>query len=579
MSPHASSGHRAGLALILLALGGTAQAQIAGADGSSDTMEGWAPAQGDPLDDAAAIARTTPGPAPIPGLGLAEPPVRLGGFFGFPFGAPQPLPNPEPGRMVTLRGGITGQVRATDNLFPGQEEKRADVVTSLTPDMLLTLDTARLQGRIFYAPTLHAYASETDQNRIDHRLNASLTATLIPGSLFLDMRGHAAVTAISGGFAGVDETSLPRRDRAQSAAFTATPYYIHRFGGLATAMMGYTLQYSRQSGTARALTPGGLPYYSPQEFTSHTGFAAIRSGEDFGRLALEARVSGTSYTGDGVLDGAHRAIGSVEARYAITREVSLLAEIGYEDQAYNGVPRREISEPIWAIGARFDPSPDTTIIVRYQRRDGFNSPSASARVAIGPRTTFFGSYSDHLTTTTRRVADLLTTTSVDPLGNPIDTATGAPSISGISGSLLAQQNALLRVKLGTASISQAWDRDTVTLSYAHEERIPVAVARNSVAFQQESDSLTLAWSHSLTPQTTLIGSVQYGRFESSTLRDSGNSYLVRATAIHRFTEKLTGSLQYQVGDRFTDLADRDSPRFGQGDRLQHAVIATLRYSF
>lgn len=563
-----------------LAQTGLAQTGFAQLGPTSDTdtaTEGWAPALPAATGEEA-ILRVTPGFAPVPGMLPPAWPGQTGGFFGIPYGAALPAEEPALARPVNLHAGITGQLRATDNIFPGSVERRSDLVTSISPDILLTLDTARLRGTVFYAPTLQLYASESDQNRIDHRLNASLNATLVPGSVYLDLRANAAVRPITGGYADTDEANLPRRDRSQTTSFSATPYYIQRFGGTATAIAGYTLQYSRQDGTARSLTPGGLPYFSPQEFSSHTGFAALRTGEDFGRIAMEARVSGTAYVGDGVLDGAHRAIGSVEARYAITREVSALVEVGYEDQAYNGTPRREISEPIWAVGARFDPGPDSVIIIRYQRRDGFNSPWATARIGIGPRTVFFGSYSDQLTTTTRRAADLLSTTTVDALGNTVDRATGAPSMPN-SGSLLAQQDALLRLKLATASLTQVWDRDTVTLSLSHEERTPVSVSRNSIAFQQESESVALTWSHSLTPLTTLIASAQYGRFESSTLRTSGNSYILRATAVHRLTEKLTASLQLQTSDRFTDLAERESVNFGRGSRQQSAVIASLRYSF
>ncbi|WP_426955487.1 TIGR03016 family PEP-CTERM system-associated outer membrane protein [Muricoccus radiodurans] len=522
-----------------------------------------------------ALARGVPGGVPaVPG----EMPSPLGGFFGVPFGSPLAQGSLEPGRTVALEGGISGQIFATDNIFPGRAERRSEVVGSITPDLFLTLDTARLQGRIVYVPTLQLYASDRDQDRLDHRLNASLLATLLGNSLFLDIRGSAGVQRIGGGSTDEDSASLPRRDRAQTASFSATPYYMHRFGGLATGIVGYTLQYSREDGSSRSLTPGGQPFFTPQEFVSNTAFGALRTGEDFGRLAFEVRGSGTTYSGDGVLDGAHRAIGEFEARYAITRGVAVLASVGYESQSYAGVPPIRISEAVWGFGVRLDPSPDTMVIARYQHRDGFNSPSVLARIALGARTVLFASYSDELTTTVRRAADLLTTTTVDDLGNATDSRTGSPTQAS-GGSLLALQNALVRIKRASIALSQVWDRDTITLSLTREERVPVSVARGTVAFQQESESIGLSWSRSISPVTTFIASAQFGRFESSTLRTRGDSYSARLTLAHQLTERLTASVQYQISNRFTDLADRDSAPFGRGDRLQNAVILTLRQSF
>ncbi|MBP0445137.1 TIGR03016 family PEP-CTERM system-associated outer membrane protein [Roseomonas sp. SSH11] len=477
---------------------------------------------------------------------------------------------------------MTGQVLASDNVLSGNGERQPGLVFSVTPDFLLSLDTARVLGRIFYAPSLRLYTPDSDQSRLDHRANGSVFVTLVPQTLFLDLRGSANVQSITGGTTGDQESSLPRRDRAQSLAFSATPYGLVRFGGLATALAGYTFQYSSLSGTSRSLEPGGLPFFTPQEFTSHTGFASVRTGEDFGRLAMEARVTGTAFTGDGVLDGAHRALGEVEVRYAVLRGVSVLATGGYENQEYAGTPGFRLSGPVWGVGVRLDPSPDTVIMAQYQHRDGYNSPYINARVSLGARTTLFASYADALTTAVRRVADLLTTTDVDELGNPRDTLTGSPTSATFGssfGSSLALQNGLFRVRRAALSLNQTWERDSITLSFSREKRTPISTTRGNVAFEQESDSVILSWSHALSPVTTLIASAQYGTFESSALRNNGDFYTGRATIAHRINERVTASLQYQISNRFTDLADRDERRFGRDDQLQNAVIFTIRQRF
>src|SRR5258707_14675865 len=92
-----------------------------------------------------------------------------------------------------------------------------------------------------------------------------------------------------------------------------TPFLVHRLGSAATVQAGYSFQYSSQN-------LANTFQYSSQNlaniaqtnaesvaanFTAHRGFAVVRSGEDFGRLALQARVDGTKYVGSGIYDDAH----------------------------------------------------------------------------------------------------------------------------------------------------------------------------------------------------------------------------------------------------------------------------------
>lgn len=512
-----------------------------------------------------------------------EAPVRLGGFFGFPYGGEDPVPlgGTAPARSWTVVPSLGVQVMATDNVFPGSRSKQSDVVTSLMPQLVLQADTARVQGRLSYAPTLRYYLSHSGEERIDHTFNGSALTTIVPGSVFLDLRGSAAVLPVSGGFADEDGSSLSRGNRSQTASFQATPYYIQRFGGLATSLVGYTYQYGTQSGRSASLTPGGQPFFTPQDFSSHTGFAAVRTGEDFGRLALEARVNGTTYDGSGVLDGAYRTRGVLETRYAFDRIITGILEGGYEDQKYGGVPPVRISGPVWAIGVQLTPGPDTLVTVRYRRQDGFDSPSVEARVALGARTVLFGGYSDRLSTTLQNNADLLSTTSVDALGNPIDTRTGAPTRDFANSTLMTAQSGLFRIKRGFAAVSQSWERDTLSLNLTREERVPVAVAVNTVAFQQETDSVGVSWARSLTPFTTFAASAQYGWIKSSTSgtlgETEGNTYTVRASLAHSFNPTLVGSLQYLLTNRSTEFTSTGAG-FGN-DSVRNAVTATLRKTF
>ncbi|MFT8245510.1 hypothetical protein [Roseomonas sp. BN140053] len=559
-----------------------ARAQVGGADTAAGAAGGGSAAGGSAATGGAASGATLPDPGLVPG-GMAtapgELPVRLGGFFDSPYGGPVPLGGTAPARSWTIQPSIGIQLLATDNAFQGSDgERQADFVTSISPGLIVTGDSARLQTSFRYSPSLQLYAASPRQDRIDHRFNGTAVATLLPGSVYLDMRASAAALPITGTRSASDEATLPRNDRTQTFNFSLSPYYIQRYGGLATSIIGYAFQYADQGGRPATLTPGGAPFFTPQDFMSHTGFASLRTGEDFGPLAVEARLSGTTYSGGGVLDGAHRALGIVETRYAFNRVVTGLVEAGYEDQEYGGVPPVRISEAVWSVGLRLDPGPRSMILLRYQRRNGYDAPRIDARVGIGARTVLSASYSDEITTFARLGADLLSQTSVDALGNPVDTRTGAPARDASGGGLLSTQNGLFRSRRATARLSQVWDRDTISLELAREERIPISVQDNTTAFRQESHSIGASWSHALSFLTSLTGSVRYGRTQSAGLGPDGDTYAVRATLAHRFNENLVGSLQYLLTNRSTDLL-APGDRQARGDTLQNAVIATLRQSF
>jgi len=548
----------------------------AGDGGPVPGIAGGAEVPGAVLPDPGAVPGGAAGGAPtLPG----EAPVRLGGFFESPYGGPVPLGGTAPARSWIVQPSIGVSLLATDNAFQGSSgERQADLVTSISPGILVLGDTARLQTRFRYVPSLQLYASSPDQDRIDHRFNGSALATLLPGAVYLDLRASAAALPITGNRTAADEATLSRDDRAQTFNLSLSPYYIQRYGGLATSLVGYAFQYADQGGRAASLTPGGAPFFTPQDFLSHTGFASVRTGEDFGPLAVEARLTGTTYSGGGVLDGAHRALGIVETRYAFSRVIAGLVEVGYEDQAYGGVPPVRISEAVWGVGARVDLGPRSVVFARYQHRNGYDAPRIDARVGLGARTTLFASYSDELTTFARLGADLLTQTTVDRLGNPVDARTGAPGRDVSAGGLLSAQNGLFRSRRAILRLAQVWDRDAVSVDLSREERIPVAIQAGTIAFRQESLSVGASWSHALSLLTGFTASARYGRTRSDGAGPEGNTYAVRATLVHRFTETLTGSLQYLLTNRSTDLV-APGDRQDRGSALQNALIATLRKSF
>lgn len=529
-----------------------------------------------------AEAPVTPGTTPGAGAGTAAAPAPFGRGSLLP--GPLDAPEAPPQGGVTVTPAVSLSVLATDNLNLTARDRDSDVVTTLTPEVRLNLDYARLQGGLFYAPQILFYADNTDNNRVDHFFSGQALATLVEDRLFVDVRGAGGVQALRGGFAprspvpvadpqlragltaGQAPPLLNEADTIQTATFQVSPYYLHRFGGIGTLRVGYSYQYTVQDrgGTLFSAAPSDLA----TDTTAHTVYAVGRTGEDFGRLALQPSLSATTYRGDGELDEAYRNTALLEARYALVRNLFLLVEGGWEDQSYRGPAPYRVVGAIGAAGLRVQ-GPDSVITAKYGYRDGFSSFFLDGAVALGVRTRAFARYEERLTTSALRAGDLLSTAELDEYGNFVDSNSGAPVVPSFGNSFLPFQTGLFRLRSGSASVAQGWDRDTVTLSLFYEERVPV---RGGGAFNQPSEgvSVGLNWFRSLSDTTAVSLFAQYGVTETTGNR-TDDIFTLGATLRHDITAGLAGFLQYRLTNR-DDFS-------GTGRAVQNVVVAGLRQTF
>lgn len=496
--------------------------------------------------------------------GFATSGYGIGGYGISGLATPFELGN----RPYAFRPSIGVELLATNNLFQTSQDQRGDFVAMISPTIEAAVSTARLSGALRYSPTLRLYANYPNNNGVDQFGDANLLAAVVPGLFYVDMRGSASVLPAtlgqipgSGQFAAGAETM-------QTYTAQVTPFLTHRFGSMASAQVGYSFQYSEQ-GWADFNNTGTLG--SPANFFAHRGFAVVRSGEDFGRLALQAKVDGTRYVGDGIYDGAHRFISTLEMRYAIRHSIALLGEIGYQSESFSGTNPINIEDAVWSVGLRLKPNPDSLVIVRYGHRDGYNSFSLNAGVAVGVRTDLFATYRDSIGTSLTEAQDLLATTTTDSLGNPVDSQTGAPVV--LINSFLGISNTLYRLRLGTASIRHHWARDAFTLSATWQEQIPLTSANN--AFNVGTNSGVYAgfsWAHDFSPRTTGVATAQYGWVAYAQPGQGDNNIAaLSGTLLHRLSETVAAAVQ-------ASWSNNAYSQSGQG-YSQFVVRVGLRKSF
>jgi uncharacterized protein (PEP-CTERM system associated) len=518
------------------------------------------------------INRPLPGGAPpgfantAPGLGVAS------------VGTPFDLGN----RPYAIRPSIGVEVLGTNNVFQTPVPS-GDIVTTIAPSIEAAIDTTRLYGTLRYMPALRLYANNSSQDGVDQIGDGRLLAALVPGLFYVDVRGAASVLPTFAGYIPGSGQIVAGSDIIQTYTAQVTPFLVHRFGSAATVQAGYSFQYASQNSTNFSQSSPDFSQSSlglAENYVANRGFAVVRSGEDFGRLALQARVDGTKYAGNGIYDDAHRFITALETRYAILRSVALLGEIGYENQEYSGTNPFSISDAIWSVGLRWEPRPDSIVLIKYGHQNGFNSFYLNAGVALGVRTDLFATYRETLATTLTQAQDLLATTTVDALGNPVDSQSGAPVV--LINPFLGLSDTLYRMRVGTASLRHYLPRDTFTLSGTWQSQEPISSASNAVSVSTTVGTYaTLSWGHDLSPRTTGVATAQYGHvygllgfgqpgFVQPGQGDS-DTYALAATLMHQLNDKLTGTIQVA-------WTNNTSPVANQG-YTQAVIRAALRRTF
>ncbi len=483
-----------------------------------------------------------------------------------------------------------------DNINFTPNNRQDDFITRFNAGLALGVDTARLQGSLNYAFGYNLYANTSENNGVTGNGAGQFLFTMLPDHFFVSARGQASAQPFGTALNPQAQTQTQTGNLLQTYSFQVSPYGVDRFGGTATGFAGYVYQFGDQSRVGRRDFQSTDPLEQllqqrasnfSDSYSSSQFYTGARTGEDFGRFAMQATLSGTWFDGSGLYDGAYRHLGLVETRYAVTRTVAALVELGYERERFNTLPVTEIDGPVWAVGTRLTPNADSLIIAKYGRRDGFNSWRVNGNWSVGVRTRLFGTYQETLTTSALSAGDLLSTTTLDPLGNPVDAQTGAPVLPSLSNQIIGAQGVLLRQKQGTAGISQAWARDTISLTATYTDSVPYATtargANNRAAL--ETTSIGLTWSRGVAPTTTLSVFGSYA-FNTTTLSGAGaqfqgtqdfNSANVGASLARALTPTLSGVLSYQLNWR--DNGFSRTGQFGGGEAMQNIFTAGLQQSF
>ncbi len=489
----------------------------------------------------------------------------------------------------------------TDNALRVERPRRADAFTTISPALQVSGDTSRLRVNLNYAPIASVYAQNSSQNRFDQFGNGVALATLVPEAVFLDLRGSVTQQSRTGGYVQTGNTlGLNRNDQVQTTAFSVTPYAEHRFGGLGTARLGYSLARTVQNGygngnglnnTQALLFNNG--FGATGNLTTQRERASFVTGENLGRVNDVAVLEAVQYNGIGAYRGAHRNQVTNDVGFAITRTVTALAGFGYQDLRFNGLPGVRINEPIWSVGGRLTPNADSSLTITYGRRDGFNAAAVDGALSPTARTRVFVRYATGLTTDAEEQQNLLATTNVGPTGLLVDSVTGAP-VSSSSGAF-GTDNGLYRLRRFSITGLLLLNRDSVSVSLEQDDRqsintVQAGAAGTAAPTTASNNGVfgTLSWEHELSPALSSSASFSYGVDNNGNLvgtAASGSQRTVQTTLAlnYIFTETLTGSARYLFTDRSGGAGQTNAGSFAFGQTGQNLtenlLLVGLRKSF
>lgn len=526
------------------------------------------------------------------------------------------LPNGTAGTVAPRTIGPNWQVSPsigvdvglTDNALRVNSPRRADVFALVTPAIQASADTARVQANASYTPSISIYAVNTNQSQVSQFGQAGALVALVPEAVFLDLRGSVSESSLFGGFGTADGRGYNNNNQVTTYAFSLTPYVQHRFGGYGTAIASYSLAQTLQNQPTGSLVNQGFVnnnngvgvgpafFGSSGNLTTQRERASFTTGENLGRINNLSIISATQYDGSGSYSGAYRNETSTTTGYAITRNVTALGTIGYQDLHYAGLPPYNVNQGLWSVGGRYAPNPNLSLTLTYGRRDGIQDFAGNGSWFPTARTAIYANYSTGLTSSAEESQNVLETTSVGPSGLLTDRVTGAPVASG-EGSFFGNQNGVFQLRRVSVSGLLSYTRDSFSASISNERRTSVTntVTNTGAGVVPPGTTTTgtfgtISWGHQFSDRLNGNMTATYGVNDNGAAfgvaAGSQTSFTGTAGLAYIFTETLTGRVQYthteSSGVGVNGLGPNGFNTFSNlqsGSYVENALLAGLRKSF
>ena len=306
----------------------------------------------------------------------------------------------------TIEHGVSMSQTVSDNIDQDPDgERTVGFITRAGPNVAISGKTARVVA------TLNAdmagvtqFGGDNEGFTVDPNLAGSSTSELSPDLLFFDL--NASITRqIMDSRDATSASGASTENRDVVAAFTASPYVLHRLADFADVEWRYRV------------SPVLVDSNDNSNVLSQEGSLILDSGDDFSLMnwTFSNNVGHELRTDEGDITTAKTDLG---IGYPLWRGFSLIGGIGYEYRDGDQDEDFNFDGVTWRGGFQWDPNPDLSMQATYGRRDDDDNLDASLRYQVGPKTEVHASYTESLESSQGRAISGLGQPDNDPDPDP-----------------------------------------------------------------------------------------------------------------------------------------------------------------
>jgi len=248
---------------------------------------------------------------------------------------------------IDMQASISSSLDYSDNINLDDRNEKNDFILRVTPGIRFKKEGARVKTSLNYSLTGLLYASETNNNDIQHRLNATAASEIIKHSIFLDLDAGITQELLNPNQYGSTDGVSGSQNLTQTYTYGFSPYWRKKWSKYAESVLRYDyneLKYDSNGGSNGDDSVG-------EEVT-----LGISSGRAFDLITWNAAYNHRETRYEKSNDVSDDIVTLVLATQ-YSRQLQLRLTTGYEDY------HSKIIDPdsMWAVGFKWTPSTRNTL--------------------------------------------------------------------------------------------------------------------------------------------------------------------------------------------------------------------------
>lgn len=464
----------------------------------------------------------------------------------------------------------------TDNvaLVPSNAAK-SDWITQVTPGVSIEGKGDRLRLNADYALQNLVYANDSSRDNFYHQLNASVNATLVENTLFMDAKGNIQQQATSL-LGPVSQGNLNTSNISDVSSYSLSPYLLHKFGSSAVG----ELRFTHDSVNTQV---GGLSDSSANKVD-----LKLNSGPSFYDLGW-----GLSYTHEktnyDLRQDTDSKVFTGTASYRVFPKLRAIATAGYEKNNFIYLAGQEPRGSFWSAGLSWTPTTQTNVDASVGERFfgktyafGLNHRTAQSTWVANYSQNITSMRQDFLNPLTQEWANFFQATVVhasdkSPLTSQEALELAKMFMSDVLGQpnlVLTNQYYLSKQLLGSASIKRGKSLVTLTAMHSVRESVETTTfgpASFSAVNNVKQYGLSAQWAMQISPRDTFNLGAGLTRNVFPYLSRTDDTSFVKLGVSRKLEKKVTGSVDF-----FHTLRNSN---FNENDYTQNAVSGHLMWMF